>query len=342
MKNEKALNVMEYLDSSMIDEADTYHGKKSNTWIKWGAVAACLCICIAGVTKLYPALQNADKGAETGHGVEEYSGPVSGGVNFGYVEGPAKENAEMEFASNVKMMISHFDKSLNGDDMAVNNGHYELSNSLKAALSEYGSTVRYRVVVEVFKDGTVIDSGSSEVAMEEARLAKEKYTVAHETYEDTMQVEDYFTIHAEEDQLLNFAVSNSYGYYISLYDEYLGLEKPSEDTMMFSAPSKVADAPVDESDASFMHATEYPAEVLEIQQAISDAMACGDIPYVSMSCICENPLRIEVYVNTADEKLIEKIKSSYDPAGKYLVVMQGEATAQEDVEVLKGGAYVGN
>ena len=343
MKNNKALNAMEYIDPNMIDEAEIYKGKR-NTWIRWGAVAACLCICLVGATSLYPTLLHPDKGTETGHGIEDYNEPVPGGLN--YFEGSAMENAETDSGIhtqvNTKMMIGHYDKSLNDADMAVNNGHYELSNSLKAALGEYGDTVKYRVVVEVFKDGTVINSGSSEVASEETRLAKEKYFVAHETYEDTVERSDYFTIHAEEDHLLHFSVNESYGYYISLYDEYLGLAEPLENAdVVFNMPSNTADAPVDESNADFLHAAEYPAEVLEIQQAISDAMARGDLPYVYESAIYENPLRIEVKVNTSDAQQVEAVKK-FDPTGKYVVVVQGERNIQDEKEIMPGGAYVGN
>ncbi len=344
MKKDKALNAVEYIDPGMIDEAEIYKGKR-NTWIRWGAAAACLCICLAGAASLYPALLHPGKDAVAGHGIEDYNEPAPGGLN--YLEIPAAENTETDpevpaQANTKNFMIGHYDKSLNDADMAVNNGHCELSNSLKAALGEYNDTVKYRVVVEVFRDGTVIDSGSSEVALEEARLAKEKYTVAHETYEDTAERSDYFTIHAEADQLLHFSVNESYGYCISLYDEYLGLAQPMESAPAeFSMPSNTADAPVDESSAGFIHAAEYPAEVFEIQQAVSDAMARGDLPYVYESAVYENPLRIEVKVNTSDAEQIEAVKK-YDPTGKYLVVVQGERNIQDEKEIKPGGAYAGN
>lgn len=343
MKKDKTFNAMEYIDPSIIDEVEAYKPKKSHAWVKWSAMAACLCICIVGAAKLYPALQNPDNGAETGHGIAEYDGPVPGGFND--FEAPKKEgNEDSDTEVDAHMMIGHYDKSLNEPDMAVYNGHYELSNSLKAAINEFGDGVTYRVVVEVFKDGTVIDSGSPEVNFEMERLAGEKYVVAHEIYEDTLERNEYFTLHAEEDQLLNFSVNEAYGYYISLYDEYLGLAEPMEDpNEVFNRPATVVDAAVDESTPDYLHAAEYPAEILEIQQAISDAMARGDLPYIFESRICENPLRIEVYVNASGEKLIlaNEVISSFDPTGAYVVVIQGSGASQKDLGTMKGGAYVG-
>ena len=324
MKTENALDCMEFLSPELLDEAESYRpARKSNSWMKWGAVAACLCICVIGALKFYLPLHDSGNGTEPGYGMTDYNAPVPGGVNI--------EETGNESETNVKMMISHFDNSLNNEDMAVYNGHCELSNSLKAAINEYGDTVKYRVVVEVFKDGTVINSGSAEVASEEARLVNEKYTVAHETYEDTAETMDYFTIHAEKDQLLDFPVNSSYGYFISLYDEYLGLAEPKVDLEVVNGIA--TDVPVDESNESFMHATEYPAEILEMQQAVSDAMTRGDLPYVVTSSICENPLRLEIGVTTTDEKKIQELKSAFDPSGHYMVIVQSSGAIKEDVEV---------
>lgn len=353
MKNDKAFNAMEYIDSSIIDEVETYKPKKSHAWAKWSAMAACLCLVVAGtVTTVQFNHRNTMTGGPlmTGDPIQAVEGgdsglggPVPGGSN--YFEAPKAEgNEDSDSEVDAHMMIGHYDKSLNETDMAVNNGHYELSNSLKAAINEFGDGVTYRVVVEVFKDGTVINSGSPEVNFEMERLAGEKYVVAHEIYEDTAERNEYFTLHAEEDQLLHFSVNEAYGYYISLYDEYLGLAEPMEDPQeVFNRPATVVDAAVDESTPDYLHAAEYPAEILEIQQAISDAMARGDLPYVYESCICENPLRIEVYVNVSGEKLIlaNEAISSFDPTGGYVVVIQGSGASQEDLGTMKGGAYVG-
>lgn len=343
MKNERLLKIIGEIDDRHIQEDAAIEKKVYRTdWTKWGALAACFCLAVAGSIiafrtegndtmtgdPIQPAgslntwsKEQASAGVEQ-YGLGDYSGALErpkADINTGY----ESEEETMRF------MIGHYDDSLNGTDMAVNNGHYELSGSLSAAIEELGDTVRYRVVIEVFKDGTVIDSGSAEVASEEERLVKEKYTVAHETYEDSMETEDYFTIHAEKDQLLNFPVSSLYGYYISLYDEYLGLASPMDDVgVVFSIPSITMDAPVDESDENFMDAAEYPAEILEVQQAISNGMACGDLPFVYESAICEDPLRIEVFVDTEDEALIAKVKE-YDPSGQYIVVRQDESGFEE-------------
>lgn len=57
MKKGKVFCSMEHIDSDLIDEAETYKGaKKKHTWIKWGAVAACLCLMVAASVTVLPRL----------------------------------------------------------------------------------------------------------------------------------------------------------------------------------------------------------------------------------------------------------------------------------------------
>lgn len=291
---------MEHIDPGMIEEAGTYkRTEKTNVWVKWTVLAACLCVCIIGAVKFLPSLQNS---METQTEPPQDVGNVPETPAPDYNEGPDFETDEE--------MISRYNSSLNVEDLAVNNGYFELSNSLKAAIQEFDDSVKYRVIVEVFKDGTVIDSGSNEVLVLEEFFMKNDYDVVHENYEDSTMKASYFTIHATKEQLLQFPVNPSYGYYLSLYDEYLGLDKVAET----QDPSGYAEA----SET----ATEYPEELAEIFQAIVNGAACGDLPYVIDVSPHDDPLRIEVLVDTADEELIEAFKAAYDPTGTYITVVQ--------------------
>lgn len=49
MKKDKILESMEYIDAEIINEADNYApAKKKNSWLKWGAMAACFCLILVG------------------------------------------------------------------------------------------------------------------------------------------------------------------------------------------------------------------------------------------------------------------------------------------------------
>lgn len=109
------------------------------------------------------------------------------------------------------------------EDMAVSNGSFHLSQALCSALAAYGDSVVYRVMVELFRDGVQIYSGSAEAAAEMERLSAAGYTVAFEQYCDGSTVESYFTLHATEAQLAEFSAAAGYGYNIMFYDEYFGI-----------------------------------------------------------------------------------------------------------------------
>ena len=315
MKKDK-LDCIGYVDAALIERAEYTSPARRHPWTSWGIIAACLCLCIVGALKT----QSAPQGPDMGSGTDV---PMPGSSNT--FEHPAAEGKE----GNTSMctVIAHYDRSLNSADMAVRKEHFVLSNSLEAAIDEYGDSAVYRVVVEVFKNGTVINSGSEEVKLEEERLAREHYTVAHERFEDSTDAMDYFTLHAEKDQLLHFSANKAYGYYISFYDEYLGLEEQQDDAgTVYHSPMETLDQSADDS---FREAAEYPADILEMQQAISGAMARGELPYVYTSCICEDPLRIEVGMDTQDRALIESFMAAYDPAGKYVVMRGAQAAAKE-------------
>lgn len=332
MKKTDALDAMEFIGNDIIDEADRY--KPTNkSWIKWGSMAASICLLIGAIAVIQLDKSNTMTGTMTGDPIQSVDagdsmleeGTDSSGASH-TVNAEADNNKEIEELQ-ATIMIDHFDKSLNDiADMAINNGCFELSNSLKVATEKYGDTVSYRVVVEVFQDGTVINSGSSEVASEETRLANEKYIVAHEKYEDTGCVNDYFTIHAKVEQLLHFSINDKYGYYISFYSEYAGLDQPKDEMNIEIVPSVNqlnTDQPVDESNPKYMTATEYPEDILDIQEHISSGMVAGELSFVHKSAIYEDPLRIEVSVDAVDEKQLEQFMAEYDPMGKYVVIKSG-------------------
>ena len=120
-------------------------------------------------------------------------------------------------------LISSYDTGyIIDEDMAVMNGESELSYSLQGALKEYGDTVRYRVILEPFRDGAAVNDDDIIAAKEPDRLVGEGYTVALETFFNGRDEFNYVTLHAEAEQLYNFSAGTDFGYYICLYGERFG------------------------------------------------------------------------------------------------------------------------
>ncbi len=130
-------------------------------------------------------------------------------------------------------MISSYGDSSYSDDIAVNNGYYVMSESLEGALEEYRDTVNYRVFVELFRDGTAIDSSSPEAQAEITRLGDAGYIVAYETFFDGSAEHYYFTLHAKYDQIIDFSVNAELGYFLSLYGEHF--DNAADDPVVFNS-----------------------------------------------------------------------------------------------------------
>lgn len=102
----------------------------------------------------------------------------------------------------------------------------------------------------------------------------------------------------------------------------------------------IQDAPVDES--TYHDAREYSAEIMDLQERISQAMINHELPFVASSAILENPDRVEVEVTTQDEALLEKLRE-FDKTGELLEIVyqdgQGMRRA-ESLPLVKNPDYV--
>lgn len=99
--------------------------------------------------------------------------------------------------------------------------------------------------------------------------------------------------------------------------------------------SDTADVPVDES--TYHEARTYSAEIMDLQERISQAMVDRELPFVISSAIRENPDRIVVTVTTQDEALLAELRA-YDTTGKLLEIQFAGENGQalkEDMAVLE-------
>lgn len=99
------------------------------------------------------------------------------------------------------------------------NGKFYFSMPLHEAMNEYGDSVLYRVVVDVFSSKELLSSDSSQVQDECERLSDIGYVVAYETVFDGKSYHYYFTLHAAYDELTEFIANENYGYFMFLYNE---------------------------------------------------------------------------------------------------------------------------
>ena len=129
------------------------------------------------------------------------------------------DGTDTEVKTETCAFISSFGPSTYDENTVVKNGNYLFSDSLSNAVKQYGSSVRYRVIVKLFRDGTEADMAYGAVSEEIDRMCSQGFTVAYETMWDGRESESILTLHASEEQLDGFSCSGSYGYYVFLYGE---------------------------------------------------------------------------------------------------------------------------
>lgn len=236
MRGNELLEKMELIDPKYIEEADEAQVKKKAVWVRWAAMAACLCMVTAMAwfwkgngEYLGFRRQEDDVGADSTNAAIEWAEwgetelvtePYQISSNNGPVNGD-------QLILDGKPMISGFGETDINVDMSVTNGGFWLSPGLEGAMDHYGDTANYRVFVELFSDGVQIPSGGAQAVEEAARLRELGYIVAMESSTETVidgeiataYITYYFTLHATYEQLLDFQADENLGYKFMLYDE---------------------------------------------------------------------------------------------------------------------------
>lgn len=177
--------------------------RKFSVWAKWGGMAACLFL---GIMAAYAAVHFFTAiGTESPPEILEKK-------EFDVSKTDLVETDE----GKTKKVISSYES---GDATAcyksVDNGSCKYSIPLRNAMEKYGDTVLYKVVVDVFSNNDVLETNSEIVKSEIERLSEIGYTAE---LEQDME-HSYFVLCAAQEQLVNFAVQENYGYLFYLYEE---------------------------------------------------------------------------------------------------------------------------
>ena len=77
MTNEKLYEVLGDINEKHVYEARAYHKAKKSIWAKWGVMAACLCLIVAGTVAM---LHQPKYDTMTGDPIKDAGGGISGVV----------------------------------------------------------------------------------------------------------------------------------------------------------------------------------------------------------------------------------------------------------------------
>ena len=250
MNGNDLLDKMELIEPEYIEAAEKSFKLRSSVIIKYAAAAACLCVLCMGIyfgmqQKAAPKeLLSAAGQSPAAAAVTEDLTPI---ISFNETELAQKESAKSTSAANVDntsevqnsvpfspvttesakatprvsrpYMIADFQTDVVDSQTIPGNGRVNLSAALTEALKQYGDDPKYRVVIEMYKSGVLVDGSSAEIAAETERLADEGYITAYESFCDGENTTYALTIHASKDQLERFPPAGDFGYILKLYGE---------------------------------------------------------------------------------------------------------------------------
>ena len=289
MNGNDLLDKMELIDPEYIEAAEKSLRHRSSVIIKYAAAAACLCIlCIgtyfgmqqkaapkelpsaagqspaaaAAVTEdLDPAISLKETELEQKESLNSASAASEDKEpktqNSAVFSPDITEAAKAAPRTSRPYMISDFQTDVVDLQTIPGNGRVNLSAALTEALKQYGDDPKYRVVIEMYKDGVLVDGGSAEIAAETKRLSDEGYITAYESFCDGENTTYTLTIHASKDQLESFPPAGDFGYILKLYGEVFdgGIQQPE----VFSGTDIIKTLPLaNDTELSFDDAKKDP------------------------------------------------------------------------------------
>ena len=272
MNGDAFLDKMELIEASYIEAADCAPHKNKRTAVRFGALAACFAVAVAGAliitqrnrsdtaASLMPedVMQgegSADQRENIGQATPGDTVIKTEDVNYVNPIYTPRPNLEIEVSPDsgyvvggpfnhdqtvpVTPCISSYGESSYSADISVTNGGVHISSSLIKAMEHYADSATYRVMLVLFSDGVGISSASQEVKSEAQRLYEHGYTTAQETITnpDGSKEHYFYLISATCDQIEQFPAAENLGYLLVLYDEYLGTPS-STDAVVFNGFAK--------------------------------------------------------------------------------------------------------
>lgn len=240
-KIKKLYNSLTNVKEDYIEEAQNANAKKQHpVWMKWGVLAACLLLgFIIGFAVPRIVKSISEKSQHEDAGIADTI--LNGDPNEYITAQGTKTTDDTEIAEQDQTAQTQGDENPDQDEAvssetetviasygsdgssacykAPDNGTCNYSIPLRNAMEEYGDTVLYKVVLDVFSSNNLLEADSEAVKYEVERLTELNYTVDLEHYNDGSMDHDYLVLFITQAQLTEFAGNDSYGYMFWLYEE---------------------------------------------------------------------------------------------------------------------------
>lgn len=164
--------------------------------------------------------QNNSTGEYEGGYLNQENGSDNTGMNGSDGNANQIKVEEDRDTSDELPIISSYECGVSASYVAPENGNFGLSEPLKDAINEYGDTVRYMVIVDIFRDEDQLSPDKALLEAEIKRLNDLGYeTILLKEPRDDQEVIYHLGIQATADQIHNFNCNEKYGYFLFIRSE---------------------------------------------------------------------------------------------------------------------------
>lgn len=301
MTNEKLYEVLGDINEKYISEARAYHKAKKPGWVKWGAMAACLCLIVAGTFTLPHFIGNDTLSIP----------PVVVENAYGFtMEGNDVLYLPISFSQ--RKIFGLIDENATG--LTDENTYQITDDDLGGVMGIVGDSQDESIIGETVYHFIKFPSDDAICIVKVNGIyqfyVKEDMSGIEGTNNSDINIDapvDESTYHETES---NTHAENETGYYDI---------EPEENQQTQSEKT------ITETNNPTSPATETFNEVItleyitDLQAKVSAAMSNGDLPFVSSSAVYENPYRLHVVVTSNAETDLSKLKA-FDTIGGVLEI----------------------
>lgn len=281
MTSEKLYEVLGYINEKHINEARTYHKAKKPDWVKWGAMAACLCLIAAGAFTLSHFIGNDTP--DTAPVVENAYGFTMEGSDVLY----------LPISFSQRKTFGLIDENATG--LTDENTYQITDDDLDGVMGIVGESQDESLIGETVYHFIKFPSDDAICIIKVNGIyqfyVKEGVAGIEETDNPNINIDapvDENTYHEENQQTQS--------------------EKTITET---NTPTSSATETFNE-----VITLEY---ITELQTKVSAAMSNGDLPFVSSSAVYENPYRLHIVVTSTADNDLSKLKA-FDTIGGALEI----------------------
>lgn len=300
---------MNDIDEKYITEAITPNKKTNpNKWMKWVAMAACLCIVIGAV-----AVNRINTPSNvTTPNVGEESSPASGTITL-------YNNARyIALVTPDTLLAAGLPEKITEDVIGEHLAYLKLDGDVAdyVETNETTDIELYECLVETPEEILILRDGDNCWPVQ--KLDSTENDAADQPVQNEVPItptDDYW--------------GGSYLDGSGNWVVWLTENTPDNQKLVLDQNPDLAEGKV------IFKAAEYPLSYLnDLMTDLSDNMASGQLPFVSSAMVSEQTNRIEVYVTTDDEASIEKVLS-FDTRGGAITIKYSDGEGTEDLGILE-------